>query len=346
MGKVLKTALKYVLIFGVMTTLVWVSLDNIETTGNESKADFILNVWGTADKTYLILAAALLVLSSVVRAERWKLLLSPLGYTTNLRNSFVAVMIGYFINLIIPRGGEVSRCYTIHRLDKIPFDKSFGTVIAERAVDVIFLLLFIGIAFLVEFGSLIDFFNSLDFSGGESDGPSPVLFVFIVVVILIVVAVLLIYFLKLDWLQNLAKKVIEVLKGVRQGLLVVFRLEKNTLFLIHSVSIWVMYYFVSYFILLAFTETSTVGMLGTLTIFAIGGIAMAMPLPGGTGSYHVLVPAGLVTLYGIVEDKATAFTIIFHGWQTLIFIIFGAISLIWSQFIRPVENGENEQQNS
>ena len=101
--------------------------------------------------------------------------------------------------------------------------------------------------------------------------------------------------------------------------------------MIYSVLNWVFNFLMSYCVLISFPETAHLGIMDTLTIFAIGGIAMAVPLPGGTGSYHVLVTGGLVLLYGLAEDKATAFTFIFHGWQTLLVIVFGALSLFLSQ---------------
>ena len=142
---------------------------------------------------------------------------------------------------------------------------------------------------------------------------------------------------------RLVVRIRSAFEGIKQGLLVIFRLEKRGLFIIYSAMIWVSYYLMSYCVIVAFPETSHLGLMATLTIFAIGGIAMAIPLPGGTGSYHVLVPGGLVLLYGLAEDRATAFTFIFHGWQTLLVIVFGAVSLFLSQ-IKARRIGEAHKQ--
>jgi hypothetical protein len=116
--------------------------------------------------------------------------------------------------------------------------------------------------------------------------------------------------------------------GFREGFLSVFKLKNKGLFIFYSALIWFLYFVMSYTVILAFPETKHLGLTAVLSLFAIGSIAMAAPLPGGTGSYHVLVPQGLVFLYHIAMADAVAFTFIFHGWQTAIMIFGGAISLI------------------
>ena len=105
--------------------------------------------------------------------------------------------------------------------------------------------------------------------------------------------------------------------------------------ILYSFSIWLLYYLMMYFVMLAFPETNQLGLFAALTIFVIGGIAMAIPLPGGAGSFHVLVPLGLVLLYSMPENKAGAFTFIFHGWQTIVIIVVGLLSLVGSQIMSP-----------
>jgi hypothetical protein len=84
----------------------------------------------------------------------------------------------------------------------------------------------------------------------------------------------------------------------------------------------------SYSVIKAFPATDGLGFSAVISLFGIGSIAMAAPLPGGTGSYHVLVPQGLSFLYTLPLKDATALTFIFHGWQTFIMILAGAVSII------------------
>jgi uncharacterized membrane protein YbhN (UPF0104 family) len=121
--------------------------------------------------------------------------------------------------------------------------------------------------------------------------------------------------------------------GFSEGLLSVVKLERKGLFIFYSGFIWVLYFLSSYAVIQAFPETNHLGLDAMLSMFAIGSIAMTMPLPGGMGSYHVLVPQGLIFLYNISPANAVAFVFIFHGWQTGIMILGGAISLIITSYL-------------
>ncbi|MEP2773331.1 MAG: lysylphosphatidylglycerol synthase transmembrane domain-containing protein [Fulvivirga sp.] len=331
----IKNILKYAVMICVTAFLLWLSFDNIQVSEDESKLEFIGKVWDNANKPFLFLSALAAVLSHVVRAERWKLLLNPMGYKTSLKQGFLSVMVGYFINLAIPRGGEVSRCYNLYRLNKTPVDVSLGTVVAERVIDLIFLILLIGISFLIELDNLLFFFNSEEMQKltGKGGGGFPYMLVAGGLIFITGIYLMLRYilakrrFLALRFILK-GKK---ILKGIKSGITAVFKLEQRILFILYSLIIWLLYYLMMYLVMLAFPETAELGFLAALTIFVIGGIAMAVPLPGGAGSFHILVPLGLVILYGMSQDKAVAFTFIFHGWQTLVIIIVGALSLFLSQ---------------
>jgi uncharacterized membrane protein YbhN (UPF0104 family) len=129
------------------------------------------------------------------------------------------------------------------------------------------------------------------------------------------------------------EKLRKILIGFKEGFLSIFRLKNKGLFVFYSFAIWALYFLMSYFVVIAFPETRDLGMSAVLTLFAIGSIAMAAPLPGGAGSYHTLVPLGLVMLYNLRKSDAIAFVFIFHGWQTIIMIIAGVVSLIVSYLI-------------
>jgi glycosyltransferase 2 family protein len=145
--------------------------------------------------------------------------------------------------------------------------------------------------------------------------------------------ILLIFYWLIRKNEKLKSLAIKVWNGFKGGLLSVFQLEKKGLFVFYSVIIWMLYFFMSYCVIRAFPATSDLGFQAVMGLFAIGAIAMAVPLPGGTGSYHVLVPQGLVFLYGIPNTEAVAFTFIFHGWQTIIVIFAGALSLLVTSIV-------------
>jgi uncharacterized protein (TIRG00374 family) len=311
----------------VTVGLLWLSLRGLKLEGThegESVVDLIWNAWLRANKGYMILMAAILLISHVLRAERWRMLLEPSGHKGTLSNSFLSVMVGYLINLAIPRGGEVSRCYNLMKLENTPVEVSFGTVVVERIVDVLCLLILIVISFVVEWTRLEAFMATLDFSGGTKPTVSPLL---IIVIVGIIGVGLLIYFLR----NNPRLK--KLMLGFKEGFLAIFRLKNKWLFVFYSLAIWFLYFIMSYVVMLAFGETADLGLRAVLTIFAIGAIAMAVPTPGGAGSYHVLLPMGLVSLYHMDGADAFAFVAIFHAWQTLVLIVVGVISLIISYWI-------------
>jgi glycosyltransferase 2 family protein len=329
MSSRLKAIAQYLLIFGVTVLLVLFSLKGIQVGENENKWDFLLKTWGAADKTWLLTMAFIAMISHVLRAERWRMLMATSGHQVKLADSFFSLMVGYLVNLVVPRGGEVSRCYNLYRLDKTPVERSFGTVVIERLVDVVCLLILIAVAFIVESKKLFAFIKTLPFSSGSDSSR-------FMTASVVIASVVVIYFIA-RWMIRRNSKVSEFLtqkwRGFKEGLLSVFRLENKSLFIFYSVSIWFLYFLMSYTVIKAFPETNHLGFSAVISLFAIGSIAMAAPLPGGTGSYHVLVPQGLVFLYAITERDATAFTFIFHGWQTAIMIVAGAVSMIATSIV-------------
>jgi uncharacterized membrane protein YbhN (UPF0104 family) len=138
------------------------------------------------------------------------------------------------------------------------------------------------------------------------------------------------------------EKVIKIIRGFTEGMLSIFQLKNKTLFVFYSISIWGLYFMMSYLVLMAFPETAHLGFSAVVTLFAIGSIAMAAPLPGGTGSYHVLVPLGLTTLYHVPSVDAIGFVFVFHAWQTLLMIVIGVISFIISNLLIK----QNDQRES
>jgi uncharacterized membrane protein YbhN (UPF0104 family) len=136
-----------------------------------------------------------------------------------------------------------------------------------------------------------------------------------------------IYFLRKN------EKFVKIILGFKEGLLSVFHLKNKWLFIFYSFAIWTLYFLMSYLVLMAFPETHHLGFSAVMTLFAVGSIAMAAPLPGGTGSYHVLVPLALTSFYSVAKPDAIAFVFVFHAWQTLLMIVLGVISFIVSNLI-------------
>ncbi len=342
----IKGILKYSIVLLITFFLLWKVWMSIEPQENQTRADFIVEVWNSSNLFLLILSGIMAIASHVVRSVRWNLLLSPLNHRIKFWDAFFSVMIGYFVNLAIPRGGELSRCYNIYKSDGVPLDVSIGTVISERIIDLFFLLLLISCSFLIELDTLLGFFNEQLAGNGNLLKAIPfwqVIAIIGVVFGLLLLLPLAMLKIKKNFALRLFLKIKKFLVGLKKGLLVVFNLEHNLLFIFYSLLIWVFYYFMMYFVLLAFPYTEHLSLMAGLSIFVISGIAMALPLPGGAGSYHTLVPAGLILLYGVEADQAKAFAIILHGWHFLILIIFGVISMKISQYRRKHLHHANQR---
>jgi glycosyltransferase 2 family protein len=322
----LKAFVQYLIILAVTVLLIWFSLRNLQVApgqeGSQSKWDYLVFTWNSASKFWLFMMAVLAMMSHLLRAKRWKMLIEPSGHQTRLDYSFLSLMVGYLVNLVVPRGGEISRCYNLYKLDQTPVEISFGTVVVERIVDVICLMLLVGLAFAVESEKLFLFIQKLPIGTGQT---RLTILGYTALALFVIAAVF-------TWFYKKSKRVHAFVdrtwKGFKEGVLSIFKLKRKGLFIFYSVMIWFLYFVMSYTVIMAFPGTRALGLTAVLSLFAIGSIAMAVPLPGGTGSYHVLVPQGLVFLYGIPSANAVAFTFIFHGWQTLIMIIGGAISLL------------------
>lgn len=323
----IKVILQYVVLLAITVLLVWFSLRGLSQADPDDPAtawEKLQNAWNTADKGWLFAMAVVAFASHFIRAIRWKMLIEPSGSNVKTSHSFYSLMVGYLVNLVIPRGGEVSRCYNLYKLSKTPVDISFGTVVTERIIDVVCLLILIVISFIYESRKLFDFIETLPLSF-ELKG-STLIIVVAAVVVLAILVLIPVFVLKPN---SKARKFLEkTLIGFKSGLLSVFRLQRPVLFIAYSVLIWLLYFVMTYTVMQAFPATDGLGLGAVLSLFAIGAIAMAAPLPGGAGSYHVLVPQGLVFLYAIGLPDAVAFTVIFHGWQTLIMIVGGAVSLL------------------
>lgn len=338
----LKAVLQYLLILSIAAFLVWFSLGSISRL-HENPLDYIIATWNSANKTDLWLMTLLAMMSHVMRAERWGMLMRSAGWRSPLKDNFVSLMIGYLVNLAIPRGGEVSRCYNLYKLNKTPVDVSLGTVVAERAVDVLSLLLVILLAMFLETRKIFLFFDQIPVGGSLADKLLIVALIFTVLGMVFVVAI---YLVRRN--QKIWDRLRNAWDGFKKGLFSAFHVKPLGVFVFYSVGIWLLYFFMTYAVIVAFPETAVIGVRGVLVLFVIGSIAMALPLPGGTGSYHTLVPIGLTLLYGVARDSAVAFTFVFHAWQTLIMIVGGALSLLATAILlqlRQTKRYEAEEQN-
>lgn len=335
MNKKLLDVLKYLLLLAIAGGLLWFAFRGIsiqKVFSEMLKANFF----------WVLISVFLSVAALFSRAYRWKLLIESAGYSPPLKKTFYALMMGYFANLAFPRLGEVTRCGSLSKASSIPFTNLLGTVIVERVVDVISLLICIVLTAIIEYKRLGSFLQDNIFqpiiNKFKSLAGSPVfLTAAIVFVILLVVGI--IWFIKKSKQKGKESKLYQLGKGLADGIRSVAKLKHPWLFVFHSIFIWVLYFFAVYVCFFAFPSTSQLGFSAALFLLVAGGIGMSAPVQGGIGAYHLLVSQGLM-LYGVSQQDGLAFATLLHTLQLILIVLFGVASLflLFSKDKRMVEN--------
>jgi len=269
----------------------------------------------SADYSYIYMSIGFGFVGAFARAYRWKFTLQHLGYNVPFKNQFFAVNIGYLMNMFIPRSGEISRAVVLTKYNNVPFDKGFGTIVAERVVDLILLALCVGLVFFLQFDVVKTFV--LDHIPREK-----AFFVVIVLLVLGLVSVWAYKYSKIKFIQVLKQK----LSGLKEGIFSVIQMKHKGIFLLLTVLIWTSYIMMFYISIFAFEETSTLGFEAVITTFVVGSIAIAFT-NNGLGSYPFLV-AEILLFYGIAATTGTAFGWIVWSSQALFTIFLGVTSLM------------------
>lgn len=274
----------------------------------------LLEYFKNANYWWISLGLFFGILSHLSRAYRWKFMLEPMGYTPRFINSALAVLIGYFVNLAIPRAGEVSRASVMANYENIPFEKGFGTIVAERIADLVMMFLIIGVTLLIQFDFILQLVK-------EKLDP---------VKIIIGLAVCLIggfFFYKYvrKSTKGLGLKIKKFIKSLVEGVTSIFRMKNKWPFIFHTVFIWAMYVLMFWATIPAI-DGLQVPFGGILVGFIAGGFSIAAT-NGGIGLYPLAV-AGAFTLFGVPEEPSTAFGSVMWAAQTAMVILFGGLSFL------------------
>lgn len=304
-----KTILKVVLPLLLGVALVWYSLSQISVPT-------LVEYFKNADYTWIILGLGMGVLSHVSRAYRWLYMAEPLGFKPKLANSFMAVYSAYLINFTIPRAGEIARASILTNYESIPFEKGFGTIVAERVADTIMLLLIILTALFLEFDVIYDFFmdkfNPVTVILGSSA--------------LLVMGVILILFIKRSQ-SKFALKVKIFFNGLIEGALSIFKMKKKWAFIFHTIFIWVMYVLMFFVTTFALPELQGVSVAAVLIAFIFASFSIAAT-NGGIGSFPEAIVLAFLW-FNVAEDPSRAFGWIMWSTQTLAIVVLGGLSLIY-----------------
>jgi hypothetical protein len=266
------------------------------------------------------------------RARRWMLLIEPLGFKPSFKNTYHSLMVGYISNFALPRLGELTRCVTLGNREKIPVDSLIGTVIVERVVDLLMLMLIL----LVLLFSWMDKFGA--FFGEQVYGPlqqkftevfGGTLMLWLILAVSILLIILLIYLFRKKLARfSLIRKIKDILIGVLGGLKTIYRMKRKWEFLLHSVLIWSLYIMMTWVVVFALEELSGLSFIDGMFLLVIGGLGMSAPVTAGFGAYHWITSRGLMFVYDFSLETGSAYAILAHESNSLLTILLGAISYI------------------
>jgi len=288
------------------------------------------------DVNYFWVAVSLVIglISHISRTLRWGLMIEPIGHKPRFINTFLAVMVGYLMNMAFPRMGELSRCGVLSRYEKISFTKLVGTVVAERLIDMISLLILLLIVISSQFGKMLNFLHS---NPEIENKLSSILKSPYLILGLILVVVLFYIFRKAFRNTIIFRKLMDTLRNFKEGFISIRSIKRKGWFYFHSVFIWTMYYLMLYAVFFAFDFTSKLGPIAGLTTFVFASFGMVAPVQGGIGAWHFMAIEAL-SLYGIARENGIIFAFVAHTSMTAMIIIIGIISLLVLPFINRRKN--------
>lgn len=319
-SNVLKSVLTIIVSLVFAFVFMWLALRGLDFEKIEV-ALLKANYW------WILLSAVFGILAYWFRAIRWNLLLEPMGYKISNANALWTLSFGYLMNLTIPRSGEVARSTALYGVEKVPVDKSFGTIILERVVDLVCMFLFLGLTLIFKHEAIIGFYKQ---SGIEVNP------MFLGAFILIAVVGTFLFFRFKGKFRKfkILSKIIDFLEGIFAGLSSIFRLKAKGKFVLQSLAIWVCYYFAAYLVCFALPETSDFSFADGFFLIVVGTLGMMVPASGGIGAFHFALKLGISALFVSMgksaeegEEVGLSYAFLSHTMQLVIMLVMGLISI-------------------
>ena len=319
-----KKLIQTLLFFSIGAVLFWFVYRNIEFHAFR-QALIDLNY------SWIFLSFFLGLSSHFLRAVRWKMLIEPMGHQPRTVNLFLSVLVLYFINLVVPRGGEIARCGTVTKFEKIPFVKLIGTVFVERLTDVVaFFLIFAGIL-LWKLDVVVQMFSTLQFDFSNYG---------LKVILIGVIGMIGLggYWLskRLGWLERFASKIQQLKKDIKEGGRSILLMKKRGLYILYTLLIFVLWFLMLYVIFFAYAPTNNMSFAAAIFAYTIGTFAYLLPIQAGIGVWHFLIIQALF-LFGLEKEFGMMYALIAHTFTNLVYLIFGSIGFV----LLPLFNQES-----
>ena len=323
MRKGILQTLKFIAFLVVGLLLLWVAFRNVDFTKLVAELK-------DANYSWILLSVLFGSFAFISRARRWVLLVNPLGYNPSTRNAFYALMTGYLANIGLPRIGEITRCVALGRKEKIPVDQLIGTVVVERTIDFLSLLLIMIILIFTSGENIALFLKESILEPIRQK----VLLVFgntwILWAILFSIGIISL-FLIIRYKKNLRKirffsKMFDLARGVINGLKTITNLKRKWEFIFHTIFIWINYALMTWVVVFSLESTSHLTFGNSIFILVVGGLAMSAPVQSGLGAFHYFVSQGLLLVFGIPKEEGLVYALLTHESQLIFVAIIGAIS--------------------
>lgn len=335
MNKRLRTILQYVFFLGLGIFLVWWSVKDLTAKDHS----MIKEALKTARYYLLVPIFIILVLSHLVRALRWRLLVNSLGYNASVANTFFAVMAGYLTNMAFPRLGEVLRCTILARYEKLPPEKVIGTVILERLIDALTLTIVFGITFAIQpdfYSQLIDaFFNS---SVPDKRKATPLYIIALIVIGIIAFCLGLWMVIKKKTFRDVFNLFRRIGRSIWQGISAVQHLKRRKEFVLWTLVLWTLYLGGGYLGFQALKETELYGIREAFAILSAGSVGVILT-PGGIGAYPLIIEKTMM-VYGLEKGIAWAFGLIIWLVQTVVILVGGLFSFVFLPYYNKPKKSE------
>lgn len=330
-----KGVVKYVLMLALSAVLLYFAFRNMSwndfVTGLKS-----CNIW------WIIATMLIAWMITFMRGFRWRLMMLPIDKTITRRISYDAYSICYLANIAFPRSGEVVRCGVVAKTNNISFEGAVGSVVAERAWDMICVIICFVALLFGRFGDFLiekmwkPMVQNINFNS-------------IWIIVAIVVFCVVIFFVLKKNREKVAKskigaKVMNVWRGLVNGIKASFTMEHKWAFFAYTIFIWIGYWVMSLFTLYAFPDLSSLNLMDALFLMVVGSLGWIVPVPGGFGAYHFIVAMTLVPIYGVTQQTGLIFATISHESQIFQMLVCGVISLISVALYKRKKSPNSEAQ--
>ena len=324
MRKIIIQALKFLGFLAVGILLLWLAFRNVNFKS-------LIQNLKEANYYWLILSVFFGLVAFICRARRWQLLIYPLEYRPSFWHTFHAMMIGYLANIALPRIGEITRCVTLGKNEKIPVDKLVGTVIIERTIDFFSILLLLVIIIFTS-GAIINEFLKESIFIPFREKVLSMWNLSWIIWILLILSVIIVLYLMIRYKKNLRKirvfsKMFDIAKGIISGLKTITNLERKWEFLFLTFFIWISYALMTWVVVFSLESTSHISFWNSLIILVIGGLAMSIPVQSGFGAFHYAISRALVVIQGVSLEDGLTYALLTHESQIIFEIIIGIISI-------------------